>query len=420
MTERNANVAYSLVSDQDERTQYTVVILFIIHKNANNQTLGRQTRHPQRIEKLLKATSILHAPILQRFEVDTILKTVQGTLFNEHNDLLRRPPSPSVDAVWDRLASLGTFFISSSDVVRLGKNPEISTKAPLEWACDLEKPLTLKGFGPDAYLAHLDGQHALHCLDAVRRYAYGEYYYPDAKDWNTSSIDEAHRSHCLHILLQSLTCNYNFDLITYNVCRALSQLNSARQLKRILANNVKWMVTQKHPFPDFGVNKKCVNHDQILDWQAKNKISDEMWEDFAKRGLPEGQEIVPISPLMGLCSLIQNTSAQLPTPLVGFGTALVENAAVATTEVTVLLSPTHTQAFSSELQTSGCLVAGHLIQSITVILKHAGIESGSGSVAESVGIGAAEVTAMSRRRKKFASGSRPGMYSQEQDLVDMS
>ncbi|CAG8958248.1 hypothetical protein HYFRA_00000602 [Hymenoscyphus fraxineus] len=228
-------------------------LLISVHKNAQH---GENWPFRQ---------ASFNTPVLENFHVDTLFKTVQVTLFNEPNDLLRRSPSPSVDAAWDRLASLGPFLISSTDIIRLGKNPKISTKAPLEW-----------GFGPDAYQAHFDGQHALKCLDAVRRYAYAEYYYPDAKEWNASSIDEAHRSHCLHILLQSLTCNYNFDLITYN-----------------------WMDTQKHPFPDFGVNKKCVNHDQILDWQAENKISDEMWEDFARRGPPEGQEIVAMSPLMG-------------------------------------------------------------------------------------------------------------------------
>ena len=79
------------------------------------------------------------------------------------------------------------------------------------------------GFGSDTHLAQIDGQHALHCLNAVRRYAYREHYYPHL---NTSArrgvsplgpLDQAHLSHCLHILLQTLSCNPSANLITHNV-----------------------------------------------------------------------------------------------------------------------------------------------------------------------------------------------------------
>src|SRR2546429_6860793 len=103
------------------------------------------------------------------------------------------------------------------------------------------------GHGEDAHLAQLDGQHALHCLNAVRRYAYREHYFPELRSTNSSGsspfkpFHQAHLSHCLHILLQTLTCDFSLDIITHN-----------------------WMDTQNYPFPDFAINKKCKDHGQLL------------------------------------------------------------------------------------------------------------------------------------------------------------
>ena len=73
----------------------------------------------------------------------------------------------------------------------------------------------MTGFGTDAHLAQIDGQHALHCLNTVRRYAYREVYYPYVNESATSPgepplkpFDQAHLAHCLHMLLQTLTCNF--------------------------------------------------------------------------------------------------------------------------------------------------------------------------------------------------------------------
>ncbi len=67
------------------------------------------------------------------------------------------------------------------------------------------------GLGPTAHLAQLDNQHTLHCLNAIRRYAHREHYYPSFTSPNTTTtlplLHAAHLSHCLHILLQALTCN---------------------------------------------------------------------------------------------------------------------------------------------------------------------------------------------------------------------
>ncbi|TVY55679.1 hypothetical protein LCER1_G004693 [Lachnellula cervina] len=72
---------------------------------------------------------------------------------------------------------------------------------------------------------------------------------------------QAHLSHCLYILLQTLTCDFSTDMITHN-----------------------WMATQKFPFPDFSINKKCKDHSKLLEWQTREKLSVEMWVEMSERG----------------------------------------------------------------------------------------------------------------------------------------
>jgi hypothetical protein len=142
------------------------------------------------------------------------------------------------------------------------------------------------GHGEDAYLAQPDGQHALHCLNAIRKYAYREHYYPSQTTCQTSShtanltstsplepFHQAHLSHCLHILLQTLSCDFSADMITHN-----------------------WMETQDYPFPDFAINKKCKDHSKILEWQTKERISSEMWMEMSLRGPQPGEAVLHLPP----------------------------------------------------------------------------------------------------------------------------
>ena len=242
--------------------------------------------------------------MLSRVNIPAIQRTVDGTLFNEKDAIFRQAPSDEVDAGWNRVSEIGIVTISGEEVSRLGKDPRKTVKAPVEWGeripldivlhCHRSITLTSSmltvdaGLGSDAHLAQIDGQHAIHCLNAVRRYAYREYYFPTS-DTNTTEIKgdeadrksplapihQAHLSHCLHILLQALTCNPSTDLITHN-----------------------WMRTQSYPTPDFGIHKKCRNHDTVLQWQEKNMLSEDQWVEMSKRGPGEGESWIEMPPLM--------------------------------------------------------------------------------------------------------------------------
>ena len=82
------------------------------------------------------------------------------------------------------------------------------------------------------------------------------------------------------LILQTLTCQTSLDVITHN-----------------------WMHTQQFPVPDFNMNKKCRNHDRILDWQRRNMITTDQWIEIApQKGdfiLPLWPEVVELDRLMG-------------------------------------------------------------------------------------------------------------------------
>ncbi|CAG8960187.1 hypothetical protein HYFRA_00010666 [Hymenoscyphus fraxineus] len=222
------------------------IILFLV-----SLTLFYNSLYPTARQNWALEQTSFYSPLFDHIKIQFVEKVVQGTLFNEHNLLLRADPSPEVDEAWSKLTDVGVVIISGEEVSKLGKDPKKTVKAPLAW-----------GYGSDAHLAQSDGQHALHCLNAIRKYAYKEHYYPlqTSCPSNTSSsslldaFNQVHLSHCLHVLLQTLSCDFSTDMITHN-----------------------WMATQDFPFPDFAINKKCKDHSRFLEWQEKKKISTEMW-----------------------------------------------------------------------------------------------------------------------------------------------
>ncbi|EHK96556.1 hypothetical protein M7I_7765 [Glarea lozoyensis 74030] len=96
----------------------------------------------------LKSSNITNR---QDWALEQVSYFFQGDLFNEDNLLLRQYPSPEVDDAWEALTDVGVVIINKEEVVKLGKDPKKAVKAPPEWA----QP---------------DGQHALHCLNAIRKY----------------------------------------------------------------------------------------------------------------------------------------------------------------------------------------------------------------------------------------------------------
>lgn len=172
------------------------------------------------------------APIFDRLDIPYSTKQINASLANEDDSIWRKPPSPEVDAAWDRVSKLGYHTVTSADVVALGKDPEMTVRAPAHW-----------GMGDDAHIVQLDVTHQIHCLNAIRKAMYPEYY-PIRK-----MMKDVHPQHCLHVLLQNLMCDASVDVMTYN-----------------------WMETQRHPFPDMSINKKCRDYEAVLTWHEEHLV----------------------------------------------------------------------------------------------------------------------------------------------------
>lgn len=72
------------------------------------------------------------------------------------------------------------------------------------------------------------------------------------------------------LLLQTLTCQPSLDVITHN-----------------------WVDTQPYPVPDFNMNRKCKSHERILNWQNRNMITLDQWDEIAPQ---PGDFILPLWP----------------------------------------------------------------------------------------------------------------------------
>jgi hypothetical protein len=91
-------------------------------------------------------------------------------LFNDYSPpvIYRQDPSPAVDEAWEKIAKLDYFGVTAEDIHKMGKDAETAVVVPEDW-----------GMGSNLYLVQLDGQHHLHCLNAIRKFAYFDYYLGD-------------------------------------------------------------------------------------------------------------------------------------------------------------------------------------------------------------------------------------------------
>ncbi|MCJ1376916.1 hypothetical protein MMC17_000006 [Xylographa soralifera] len=183
--------------------------------------------------KFLRRTSY-YSPILNDLSIPLTTTRLNGSFLNTSPpSIYRQPPSPAVDAAWERISLTRTIPISSADVLRVGKNPLKTAKFPLS-----------HNLGPDAYVAQIDVFHQIHCLNILRKELHFDYYYGSTYPAGRASEpaqQPMHVSHCLHILLQNLMCQASVDVVTH-----------------------RWVDVQKHPIPDFSVRKVCRDFEAVL------------------------------------------------------------------------------------------------------------------------------------------------------------
>jgi hypothetical protein len=198
--------------------------------------------------------------------VDTLIPKWELKDFITHpiasnESIFRQPPSPAVDAAWNRISDLGVIPLTHEQVERLGKNPSTIVEAPADW-----------GVGEGSYIGQIDGIHLLHCLNSMRKSLHYNfpYYYPQGH----KASYRVHLSHCQEALAKWLMCQPSLEVFTFN-----------------------WVEHHVPPFPDFDMTRKCRNFESLLSWQDEHRvqsINDEMWKALR---IPDGTKPNP-SPLL--------------------------------------------------------------------------------------------------------------------------
>ncbi|KAF3925441.1 hypothetical protein ABW21_db0203121 [Orbilia brochopaga] len=198
-----------------------------------------------------------YSPLLDIIDLSIRTEQINGSLFPGSNpSIYRLPPSPEVDAAWEAAAEVLSFPITSTAVRKLGKDPALAARIPESL-----------GFPPDTHVAILDTAHQIHCLNALRKAIYWDYYRVKEKKKRPNRLHWVHLSHCAGVLLQNLMCQATLDVVTLN-----------------------WVETQGRPFPDFSVNKQCRDYSVLQRWQQKNRLSEELLGKIVRK---EGDLEVP-------------------------------------------------------------------------------------------------------------------------------
>ncbi len=185
------------------------------------------------------------------------LKAINGSFFDDPPSIWRGDPSPEVDAAWDEISWQNLFAISTEELVKLGKDPASSVRLPASW-----------GYGKEAHLAKLDVTHQIHCLNAIRKGLFADYYAANIKK---DHLYWGHLKHCLHITLQNILCTASTEIITH-----------------------QWVEMVGQPSPDFSLNKKCGDYKTVQVWAEQNAIPDaeSRWKEMQPT---EETLILPIS-----------------------------------------------------------------------------------------------------------------------------
>jgi len=156
----------------------------------------------------------------------------------------RGSPSPELDAEWEKLYSTGAMAISKFEMLRIQKLVPSSVELP-------EEP-------EESYQAGLEVFHQIHCLDMIRRYSYFEHYSVIQPEFARPMM-RIHTDHCIEMLRQTLMCNSDLHVYTYN-----------------------WVDRVEHSWPDFSTTKMCRNFDDVLAWGTNHAA-----HTSAKEGMPK-------------------------------------------------------------------------------------------------------------------------------------
>jgi Mycotoxin biosynthesis protein UstYa len=205
------------------------------------------------------------APIFGKLPISLTTRKSNGSFWPQNPpSVYQLPPSPEVDAAWSRLSDTHGIALTAFELESMGK------KAIESWPYPRSYHIPGRSANETTYLGLINVFHQIHCLDIFRKLAWPDYY---GEFWtHTSAFPfQEHVGHCQYMLLQTLMCHADLEIITFGKVRGTPG-----------------------PFPDFSVVQKCRDFDGILKWKEDNQVNvaDEEWKEI----MVTPEEIVELEP----------------------------------------------------------------------------------------------------------------------------
>jgi Mycotoxin biosynthesis protein UstYa len=223
---------------------------------------------------IIANSDFLTAPIFDKLPIALTARTTNGSFWpQDPPSIYQLPPSPEVDTAWSRLSDTHGIALTISEIQKLGRDPAELWPYPSTYH--------IPGHSPDrqykTYMALPNVFHQIHCLDIFRKLA-NPFYYGEFWTHSSKFPFQEHVGHCQYLLLQTLTCHADLEVVTFNKVRGTPG-----------------------PFPEFSVQQKCRDFDSILRWKEANQVNvtDEEWKqimvtpDGIRELEPEGRTLPP-------------------------------------------------------------------------------------------------------------------------------
>ena len=128
-----------------------------------------------------------------------------GLWWNSYHQLpcLRIPTE--AEKVWETFEKFDTFPITYDDIIALGKDPDTAVRYPNENF----------GLGEEAYVASLDVQHKIHCLNELRKMTFADYNKSAPKKKVHGQLWWIYLRHCVDMLTQDILYHTDADIVIY-------------------------------------------------------------------------------------------------------------------------------------------------------------------------------------------------------------
>ncbi|KAF2823559.1 hypothetical protein CC86DRAFT_299218, partial [Ophiobolus disseminans] len=167
------------------------------------------------------------------------------------------PPTPAVEEAWQALMEYGMIAVSASDYKRVNHSIRTAVKFPAE-----------AGGG---YMTTTVGTHQIHCLHYIWQDHHRDYF-PEVtrKIKDIPEMYERHYEHCVDYIRQSIMCQFDTGLVTYD-----------------------WVLDHQQPTPNSNAIHKCVDWDALQNWLRERAV--DIPEGF-KWQQPKDQESLSWNP----------------------------------------------------------------------------------------------------------------------------